>query len=496
MLSTFYEVSSAVRRGRLYSTTSFCKAGIAWALRGGGDQSFRARSESGPDDKAVGAVQLGVLDLLKLISEASLAISVLGLLFVGGGFLSLIGINVYERITGRAWGRPLRAADLAEADLPHVLVQIPVFNEAEMVADALRSAAALDWPQAKLHIQLLDDSTDATCAIAAEVVGALHEQGYDVLHLRRGDRSGYKAGALAAGLLHSSAPYVAVLDVDFRPPADWLRKVVPMLIADPAASFVQSRCEFSNYRTNWLTRAQGLMLDAHFVMEQATRYRAGWLFQFNGTGAVWRRAAIAAAGGWSGDSLCEDLDLTVRAEIAGWHGLFAMEPPVPGLVPDKVTHWRVQQRRWSNGFVQVARKLLKQVWMADWAFRRKVSATLLILIQTFYPCAALVSASLLACVALKGGEFSAYLPVVDFIAVLIAVVGIGMTLAPYLVLRRGSLLRYLATLASLTPLMIYVSVSNAPSILKTVFGATETWKRTPKSRPVPSIAPTDQVSPF
>ncbi len=131
---------------------------------------------------------------------------------------------------------------------------------------------------------------------------------------------------------------------------------------------MQSRCEFANYRTNWLTRAQGLMFDAHFVMEQATRFRAGWLFQFNGTGAVWRRAAIVAAGGWSGDSLCEDLDLTVRAEIAGWHGLFAINPPVPGLVPEKVSHWQVQQRRWSNGFVQVARKLLIEVWTANWPF--------------------------------------------------------------------------------------------------------------------------------
>ncbi len=422
-----------------------------------------------------------------------MTIAVLGLLFVGGGFLCLIGLNLYERATGSVWGRPLRAAALAEADLPHVLVQIPVFNEAEMVADALRSVAALDWPQDRLHIQLLDDSCDETSAIAAAVIRTLREQGHDILHLRRGDRSGYKAGALAAGLLHSSAPYVAILDVDFRPPSNWLRSVVPALIFDPKASFVQSRCEFSNYRTNLLTRAQGLMLDAHFVMEQATRFRAGWLFQFNGTGAVWRRAAIAAAGGWSANSLCEDLDLTVRAEIAGWHGLFAMDPPVPGLVPDKVTHWRVQQRRWSNGFVQVARKLLKQVWMADWSAARKISASQLILIQIFYPCAAIASASLLACLLLRGGDSAAYRPAIDAVAALVAIVAIGMTLAPYIALRRGSLLRYLATAASLTPLMIFVSVSNAPSILKTVFGATETWKRTPKSRPLPAIAPQDQI---
>ncbi|MGH6796447.1 MAG: glycosyltransferase, partial [Methylocella sp.] len=359
-------------------------------------------------------------------------------------------------------------------------MQIPVFNEPAMVADSLRSAAALDWPREKLQIQLLDDSTDETAVIANAVVWELRLQGYDISHLRRPGRPGYKAGALAAGLARSNAPYVAILDADFRPPPNWLRAIVPALIANPSAGFVQSRCEFSNYQTNWLTRAQGLMFDAHFVMEQATRFRAGWLFQFNGTGGVWRRAAIVAAGGWSGDSLCEDLDLTVRAEIAGWHGLFAMDPPVPGLVPEEVSHWQVQQRRWSNGFVQVARKLLGEVWMANWPVWRKLSASFLILIQTFYPCVALACLSLALFAIIRGGDLAPYLPVAATVAAFVLTIGIGMTLVPYVILRRGSLWRYLATLASLIPLMIYVSISNAPSILKTVFGETETWKRTPK----------------
>ncbi|WPP05143.1 glycosyltransferase family 2 protein [Methylocella tundrae] len=436
-----------------------------------------------------------LIDFLTLLSDVTLVIAVLGLLFVGGGFLALIGINVFERLTGRKLGRPLRHLILTDGDLPHVLVQIPVFNEPETVVGALRSAAALDWPRDRLHIQLLDDSSDETSVVATRVIGELHDRGFDVLHLRRGDRSGYKAGALAAGLLHSNAPYVAVLDVDFRPPANWLRKVMPALIADPKASFIQSRCEFANASANWLTRAQGLMLDAHYVLEQATRYRAGWLFQFNGTAGVWRRAAIAAAGGWSSDSLCEDLDLTVRAEIAGWHGLFSMDPPVPGLVPDQVKHWRVQQRRWSNGFVQVARKLMKQIWTSDWSVRRKFSASFLILVQAFYPCAAIATGALLASIMLRAGDPTAYLPIINVIAALIAIVAIGMTLTPYMVLRRGSVSRYVATLASLTPLMIFVSLSNAPSILKTVFGAADTWTRTPKSVSIP-VAPTDPIRRF
>ncbi|MGH6837970.1 MAG: glycosyltransferase [Methylocella sp.] len=435
------------------------------------------------------------IDLIRIGCETGLLAASGGLVFVGGGFLILIGVNIFEQATGRLLGKPLPAPLVGEAGLPHVLVQIPVFNEPTMVADCLRSAAALDWPREKLHFQLLDDSNDATTAIADVVVCDLRRQGYDISHLRRAGRQGYKAGALAAGLANSHAPYVAILDADFRPPPNWLRATVPALIADPSASFVQSRCEFANYRTNWLTRAQGLMFDAHFVMEQATRYRAGWLFQFNGTGGVWRRAAIMAAGGWSGDSLCEDLDLTVRAEIVGWHGLFAMDPAVSGLVPEKVSHWQVQQRRWSNGFVQVARKLLGEVWMANWPVWRKLSASFLILIQTFYPCVALVCLCFGFCAIIRGGDLAPYLPIITTAAAMVPLIGIGLTLMPYIILRRGSLWRYLATLASLPPLMIYVSLSNAPSILKTVFGATETWKRTPKAAPFADVSPaTDQLN--
>ena len=435
------------------------------------------------------------LELFRIGCEISFLAAFGGLLYVGGGFLILIGINIFEGATGRLLGKPPAAPALKEADLPHVLVQIPVFNEPAMVADCLRSAAALDWPRDRLHIQLLDDSTDITTAIANNVIQELRGLGHSITHLHRTARRGYKAGALAAGLDQSNAPFVAVLDADFRPPAHWLRAVVPALIADPSASFVQSRCEFANYRTNWLTRAQGLMFDAHFVIEQATRFRAGWLFQFNGTGGVWRRAAIEAAGGWSGDSLCEDLDLTIRAEIAGWHGLFAMEPAVPGLVPEKVSHWQVQQRRWSNGFVQVARKLLNAVWTAEWPLWRKFSASFLILIQTFYPCVALACLSLVLCVVIRGGDLAPYMPLVATIAALILFIGIGMTFVPYVILRRGAFGRYLATLASLIPLMIYVSMSNAPSILKTVFGASETWKRTPKTRPLLEVLPaTEQLN--
>ena len=427
-----------------------------------------------------------VLEIVRFFFEILLTLAVLGLVFVGGSFLLLIAINIVELVTGARWRTPITPVKLSDEMLPHVLVQIPAFNEGELAADALRTAAALDWPKEKLHIQLLDDSTDDTPEFAAAAAEQLRAQGFDIQHVRREDRAGFKAGALAAGLAKSTAPVIAVLDIDFRPPREWLRVAVPYLLADPRAGFLQSRCEFSNYRTNWLTRIQGLMLDSHYVMEQATRYRAGWLFQFNGTGGLWRRAAVNDAGGWSADSLCEDMDLTVRAELAGWHGIFLMEPAVPGLVPERVRHWRVQQRRWSNGFVQVARKLLPKVWSSPWSFRGKLSASALILIQAFYPCAAVAVVASIFCLLLRGFDIHVYIPLMIFMGTLIFVVAIGMTVTPYFLLKRGSLWDYVKTLASVPPLMVYVSVSNAPSILKTVFGRREQFKRTPKVRPTSS----------
>jgi cellulose synthase/poly-beta-1,6-N-acetylglucosamine synthase-like glycosyltransferase len=424
-----------------------------------------------------------VIQLVRLVFEIVLTLSAIGLFIVAGSFLLLVAINVVEIVTGSRWRKPLPPAKLPDAELPDVLVQIPVFNEPEMVADALTTAAALDWPKDKLHIQLLDDSTDDTPAIADAVVQRLRAEGFDIAHIRREDRSGFKAGALGVGLTLSDAPFIAMLDVDFRPPSNWLRATVPYLVGDPKAAFLQCRCEFSNYKTNWLTRAQGMLLDSHFVVEQATRYRAHWLFQFNGTGGLWRRAAIASAGGWSAESLCEDLDLTIRAGLAGWHGIFLMEPVVPGLVPERVRHWRVQQRRWSNGFVQVARKLMGPIWGASqWPWTRKLSATALIMIQAFYPCAAIGLISLIFCLILSGLNPLAYLPLFGIAFVVLVLVAVGMTLVPYMILRRGTFPQYVKTVASLPPLMTFVSVSNAPSILKTLFGRREHFKRTPKTK--------------
>jgi cellulose synthase/poly-beta-1,6-N-acetylglucosamine synthase-like glycosyltransferase len=415
---------------------------------------------------------LSALDIVLALCIAVMAWVAFGLIVL------IVRFVLDERRLGRDKSEPL--CPPITGDIPHVLVQLPVFNEPTVVENVLRTAAALEWPRDKLTIQLLDDSTDHTSEIAASVAAELRADGTDVQHVRREDRSGFKAGALAAGLALCDAPYVAMLDVDFRPPPDWLKCVMPRLIADPKAGFAQSRCEFTNYDTNWLTRVQGLLLDAHFLVEQQTRARAGWLFQFNGTGGIWRRAAIEAAGGWSAYSITEDLDLAIRAKLAGWHGIFVAEPPIPGQVPDTMRNWRRQQRRWSNGFVQVAQRTLRPLLRAPWPIAEKFSAISMMTMQAIFPAIAIAVVAAVLALLLRRMDLRPYIPELAITAILTIVVTLGMTLPPYIALKRGPISRYVRTIVLLPFLVIYLGGANAPKILQTLRGRTEMFKRTPK----------------
>jgi len=344
--------------------------------------------------------------------DAALTLCILGMVAIGANFLILVARFLYDEMRGAP--SDTTAPSLTEADLPHVVLQIPVFNEPRVVEGALRAACALDYPRDRLHIQLLDDSTDETTERAAEIIAELRAAGNDVLHVRREDRSGFKAGACAAGLELDSSPFVAMLDVDFRPPADWLRKAIPVIVADPKAGFVQARCEFANYEKNWLTRVQGLILDAHFMIEQRTRASLGWLFQFNGTGGIWRRAAIDSVGGWLDYSLTEDLDLTIRTALAGWHGRFISNVAIPGQMPEGMRDWRRQQRRWSNGFVQVAKRTVGPLWQAPWTLTQRVSAIVLVMHQVFFPLCAGALVLLALGIVVRGFGVSDYVPLLAF----------------------------------------------------------------------------------
>jgi cellulose synthase/poly-beta-1,6-N-acetylglucosamine synthase-like glycosyltransferase len=286
----------------------------------------------------------------------------------------------------RLFRRPprLALAALQPAELPHVLVQLPVCNEGPLAVRVAAAAARMDWPQDRLTIQLLDDGDHADHDALVRAVAAAMPQGARLQILHRGNRIGFKAGNLAFGLAHSDAPYVAVFDADFVPPRDFLRRTVPVLAADEGLAFVQSRWGHANRDTNWLTRVQGLLLDSHFAVEQQARFHAGLPMSFNGSAGVWNRLAIEQGGGWTGDTLTEDLDLSMRCMMAGWRAAMLPDLVVPGELPPTAAAWRAQQARWTKGHAQVARKLLPLLWSGSMPLWKKAAMTLQMCQFAFY----------------------------------------------------------------------------------------------------------------
>jgi cellulose synthase/poly-beta-1,6-N-acetylglucosamine synthase-like glycosyltransferase len=257
---------------------------------------------------------------------------------------------------------------------PVVTVQLPIYNERYVVERLLDAVCAIEWPRDRLEVQVLDDSTDDTKEIAARKVLELVARGFDVVHLHRADRRGYKAGALAAGTEVAKGEYLAVFDADFVPEPDFLRRTIDHF-NDPSVGFVQTRWTWLNSDYGVLTQGMAMLLDGHFVFEQVTRSRGGYIFNFNGTGGVWRRAAIEAAGGWHADTICEDTDLSYRAHLAGFRGVFLRDVPCPSELPVQVAALKSQQHRWAKGLTECFLKLMPLVWRSRLPLRKRLDAS-------------------------------------------------------------------------------------------------------------------------
>ena len=278
---------------------------------------------------------------------------------------------------------------------PLVCVQVPIFNEAALVGPVVDSLCALSWPHERLEIMILDDSTDETSAAVSESVAHWQTQGFAIKHVLRRDRTDFKAGALSAGLQHTGAQYLAIFDVDYRPPPYFLRDMMPALLAEPRLAFVQARLDYRNRNRNMLTRAQALELDTLLAYEQAARSWAGIPLIFNGTCGIWRRKAIEEAGGWSGKSLAEDQDLSFRAFGLGWRSRYLVSVSAEGELPESFGVLVPQRQRWSMGTAQTFRDL-------PWSLLRELhwhQAAVFILLTLFY---ASTSAVLVAILAILG----------------------------------------------------------------------------------------------
>src|SRR6267143_84218 len=258
--------------------------------------------------------------------------------------------------------------------LPVVTVQLPIFNEIYVVERLLRSVSKLDYPRDRLQIQVLDDSTDDTREITADCAAELRKRGFDVELIHRVDRTGFKAGALERGLATARGEFVCILDADFVPPPHLLRETVDFF-TDPKVGMIQTRWGHLNRSYSLLTRVQAMFLDGHLLLEQTARSRSGRFFNFNGTAGLWRRSCIEEAGGWQHDTLTEDLDLSYRAQLAGWKFIFLPDVVTPAELPVDMNGLKSQQHRWTKGSIQTCKKLLPTVWRSHLPFRIKLEAT-------------------------------------------------------------------------------------------------------------------------
>ena len=308
------------------------------------------------------------------------------------GLCLLLGIFSWHRLL-LVWlaRRPPRLKPSRSADFrPEVLVQVPLFNEPSCCERVIDAVACLAYPRDRLAIQILDDSTDETVDLARARVSFWRRRGVRMEHLRRQRREGFKAGAMAAGLKKSDASLVAVFDADFLPKPNFLQRLVPFF-RDEKVGTVQAKWGHINATESLLTRAQATLLDAHFRVEHRARNAMGWFFNFNGTAGIWRRKAIDDAGGWSADTVTEDLDLSLRAHQKGWLSRFVEDVSVPARLPGDFNGWRIQQRRWVCGGIQTARKHLGSLWPKERGWLSGGDkAGLLLQNFAYFPLAALV----------------------------------------------------------------------------------------------------------
>lgn len=258
--------------------------------------------------------------------------------------------------------------------LPRVTLQIPVFNEKLVVERIIDACAAMDYPRDKFQIQVVDDSTDETRALAAARVAEWAARGLNIEHIHRTNRVGFKAGGLDNAMNSATGEFIAIFDADFLPPADFLQRTIHFF-RDNRVGMVQTRWDHLNRDYSTLTQVQSIMLDAHFAIEHATRSFSNLYFNFNGTAGMWRRTTIDDAGGWEHDTLTEDLDLSYRAQLKGWRFLFLPDVVCPAELPIETGAFKSQQHRWAKGSIQVMRKILWRIWRAPVPFANKLEAT-------------------------------------------------------------------------------------------------------------------------
>ncbi|MCP5241845.1 MAG: glycosyltransferase [Burkholderiales bacterium] len=401
--------------------------------------------------------------------------------------LFVYGVNCYYMVW-RFWktrrhasifGKQLQAVDSDPASLPYVTTQIPLYNEANVAERVIRAVAAMDYPASRHEIQILDDSTDETRQIVDTIAASLCLEGKNVQVLRRRNRQGYKAGALVEGLQCCKGKLVAIFDGDFVPPRDYLKRMVPPLLADGRMAFVQARWGHLNAGHSILTQAQSIGIDGHFMIEQSARAYSNFFMNFNGTAGLWRKAAIEDAGGWQADTLTEDMDLSYRCQLVGWRAGFLADVVVPAELPQSYTAFKSQQFRWAKGSIQTALKLYPRVLRSQASLMAKIQAFLHLTHYGIHPIMVFLSVLTLPVLLTLNMQIPWQLMVICMLCILMAVCGPNaLYISSQVATRTG--FKKLLFLPALMCVGVGIALSNTRAVFEAIFNVKSGFVRTPK----------------
>jgi cellulose synthase/poly-beta-1,6-N-acetylglucosamine synthase-like glycosyltransferase len=380
-------------------------------------------------------------------------------------------------------------------ELPRVTVQLPVFNEQYVIDRLFEAVCRLDYPRAKLEIQVLDDSTDETAAVARRLVEHYASEGHPITYRHRAHRRGFKAGALQEGLRSASGEFVTIFDADFVPPPDFLLRTIHHF-TDPKVGMVQTRWTHINRNYSFLTEVEAILLDGHFVLEHSGRARSNVFFNFNGTAGIWRRAAIDDAGGWQHDTLTEDTDLSYRAQLKGWKFIYRQDVECPAELPVEMTAFKTQQARWAKGLIQTGKKILPRILESQQPFHVKLEAWYHLTANLSYPLMVILSVLLLPAMVIRfyqGWFQMLYIDIPLFLASTFSISSF------YLVSQRElfpkTWPRTILYLPFLMALGIGLTVTNTRAVIEALIGTQTAFARTPKYR-VESRADKIQVAKY
>ena len=406
--------------------------------------------------------------------------------------LAFYGIHRYQLVwlyfknkkNAAKWSDPpMRFAD---GQLPFVTIQLPIFNEQFVIERLIEAVCRLDYPRDRFEVQVLDDSTDETTAVAREIVeryarGFPGMEPQPIVYLHRSNRHGYKAGALDKGLDVAKGEFVAIFDADFVPPRQWIMQVIHHF-AQPEIGMVQTRWTHLNRNYSFLTQVEAILLDGHFVLEHGGRSRAGVFFNFNGTAGMWRQQTISTAGGWQHDTLTEDTDLSYRAQLAGWQFKYLQDVECPAELPIEMTAFKTQQARWAKGLIQTGKRILPRVLKSDAPWHTKLEAWYHLTANISYPLMIVLSVLLMPAMIIRSWQGYIQMLLIDFPLFIASTMSVSTF---YMVSQKELYPKSWYKSIIYVPFVmalggVGLTITNTKAVMEALFGVKSAFARTPK----------------